>query len=271
MYNVWRGKDEINVVLKNRDRIRAKSDIVCFYCYILPHLIKNKNIDITNPGLDGNGFKFEYMGRDITLEAVGDIFAVYGEEAYKFLNVNNETVIDIGANIGDSSIYFALNNARKVIALEPYPYSYNIALKNIKLNHLEDKIILLNAGYGEENTIKIDPKFENTTSSDIKSFDNGIDIKIMPLKKILNDYNIDNAVLKMDCEGCEYNIIKEDNDTLRKFKMIQMEYHYGYEKLKDKLEEAGFNVKYTEPKVSFNPDAKDHQMSLGYIYAKIDL
>jgi len=82
---------------------------------------------------------------------------------------------------------------------------------------------------------------------------------------------MDNAVLKMDCECCEYNIINEDNDTLRKFKRIQIEYHYGYEKLKEKLEEAGFKVTYSEPRKSFNKNAIEHNMLIGYIYAKLDV
>jgi len=102
---------------------------------------------------------------------------VFGNEDYGFLEVENEVIIDIGANIGDSPIYFTLNNAKKVIALEPYPYSYNIALKNIKKNNMEDKITLLNSGYGQDGTIKVNPNFENTIGSDLKSFNNGIDIK----------------------------------------------------------------------------------------------
>ena len=56
-------------------------------------------------------------------------------------------------------------------------------------------------------------------------------------------------------EGCEYNLLKEDNNTLKKFKRIQIEYHYGYEKLKEKLEEAGFTVSYSTPEKVFNTDA----------------
>ncbi|MCY0863297.1 MAG: hypothetical protein OWQ52_12855 [Metallosphaera prunae] len=35
--------------------------------------------------------------------------------------------------------------ARKVIALEPYPYSFRFAERNIRENKLDDKIVLLNA------------------------------------------------------------------------------------------------------------------------------
>ncbi|KPV46708.1 hypothetical protein SE19_04335 [Acidiplasma aeolicum] len=60
----------------------------------------------------------------------------------------------------------------------------------------------------------------------------------------------------------------QHNDTLKKFKRIQIEYHHGYEKLKDKLEDAGFTVTYTETVKVFDKDAIEHNMSIGYIYAK---
>jgi GT2 family glycosyltransferase len=50
---------------------------------------------------------------------------------YSFLNVVNRDVIDIGMNIGDSTIYFALNGARRVIGLEPYPYAFSYAKINV--------------------------------------------------------------------------------------------------------------------------------------------
>ena len=130
--------------------------------------------------------------------------------------------------------------------------------------------MLLNNGYGQDGIIKVNPDFENTGGSNLKLFNDGIGIKILSLKTLLSDYNVDKAVLKMDCEGCEYNLLKEDNDTLKKFKRIQIEYHYGYEKLKKKLEDAGFTVTYSEPMKVFNKNATEHNMVMGYIYAKID-
>jgi transcription elongation factor Elf1 len=51
----------------------------------------------------------------------GDLFNIFYEKDYDFLPVKNRVVIDIGANIADSSIYFATTGAKKVIALEPFP------------------------------------------------------------------------------------------------------------------------------------------------------
>ena len=63
---------------------------------------------------------------------------------------------------------------------------------------------------------------------------------LLTLQKIFEDYNLPNdAVLKMDCEGCEYDsILKTSRDVLRKFANIQLEYHYGFRNLSEKLKRA---------------------------------
>lgn len=264
LWGVWRRKKRIKIILKDGSLHHVGFDLA----YLIAILIDNPHI--TDLELYKEGLKFTYKDKGVRMVGVGDFPAVFGLEDYNFLSVEGKIVIDVGANVGDSALYFALNNATKVIALEPYPYSYNSALKNVKLNNLEDKISILNAGYGKEGVVKIDSDFKNTISSDLKISDKGTEVQILSLKKILKDNNIDDAILKMDCEGCEYNLINEDNDTLRKFKMMQIEYHYGYEKLKTKLEGAGFTVTYTEPRTYLNKDAEEHKMSLGYIYAKLD-
>ncbi len=61
------------------------------------------------------------------------------ENQYEWLDAKNKVVVDIGANIGDTAIYFSkIKKARKVIAFEPYPYSYKLAEENIKINKLKN-------------------------------------------------------------------------------------------------------------------------------------
>jgi FkbM family methyltransferase len=65
---------------------------------------------------------------------------------YKSLSVKDRVVVDVGAFVGDSAIYFALRGARKVIAIEPRTGAYKEMLENIRLNKLEDVIVPINAG-----------------------------------------------------------------------------------------------------------------------------
>lgn len=222
----------------------------------------------TTDGVDTIKYKdksIKFYGGDTN----GDIMEVFFAEDYKFLNPDGSIVIDIGANIGDSAIYFALNGAEKVIALEPFPYSYNFALINIKENNLDDKIELSNVGYGKDEEIILDDK-SSAIGSKLESAENGRNIPIYSLKTLINTYNLNgrsNLLLKMDCEGCEYNLLNEDNDTLKHFKRIQIEYHYGYKKLTDYLFKSGFYVTHSKP-TQRNSHGSEPKMCMGYIYAK---
>ena len=74
---------------------------------------------------------------------LGHINEIYEKKAYGI--EPREYVVDAGASNGDSAIYFAVNGASKVLALEPDPESYALAEENVKVNKLEEKVILLQA------------------------------------------------------------------------------------------------------------------------------
>ena len=193
------------------------------------------------------------------------------KNAYGWLDVKGKNVIDIGANIGDTAIYFVLKGAKHVYAFEPYPYSYRIATQNVRLNELEDRITLLNEGCGKEKRkIKIDVSYKNFGGTDLKNFKNGTNINITTLSELIKKFGIiDNAVLKIDCEGCEYGVLLDAQDSdLKRFKQIQIEYHYGYLNLKRKLEDIGFKVNRTSPIYLLDSDAENKNMFIGLLYAK---
>ncbi|MEM5819995.1 MAG: FkbM family methyltransferase [Candidatus Aenigmatarchaeota archaeon] len=225
------------------------------------------NPRIHNISIDNRLFSFSYDDYNLKFDIGNgaDPFASFFNEEYDFLNVEGKNVINIGANLGDTAIYFAIKGAKKVISLEPYPYTFTLATKNIVFFELNDKIEIINAGYGEDKEIKIDVSFIPDYGSDIKESESGSNINLYSLKTLMSKYNIDSGILKMDCEGCEYSLLNEDDEIIKKFSMIEIEYHYGYEKLVNKLRKCGYNVKYTEPKESYNSSA-GKTMIVGYIY-----
>jgi FkbM family methyltransferase len=199
----------------------------------------------------------------------GELGPVFLNEDYKFLKpINGNIVIDIGANIGDSTVWFGIMGASKIIALEPYQHSFKTAVQNIELNHLGNKVVILKAGYGKDAFIEIENKISNIGTV-LEEHIGGDKTPIFSLKTILDKYvpkDVKGLLLKMDCEGCEYNILTESDQTLKKFSKIIIEYHNGYEKLKNKLKDCGFSVKYTDPVYSYNPDA-NRSLIQGYIFA----
>ena len=180
----------------------------------------------------------------------GDIANIFVKNEYNFLEINDKIVLDIGANIGDTSVFFAHKGATKVIAIEPFHKNFELAKKNILSNKFGDVIQLVEAGCGSKNTnMSIDPEFESGIESKIKNFGKGKTVPIITIKDIIDRYSIPkNSSLKIDCEGCEYDILENiSSETLSYFSNIQIEYHLGYENLKSKLESMGYEVRVTEP------------------------
>ena len=179
----------------------------------------------------------------------GGIIDAFIFRQYDSLNVEDKVVVDIGANIGDTAIYFALRGAKKVIAFEPFPNIFELARKNVEENGLQDKIDLVHAGCGYDGKIRLRESIE--TGIDIQLTDNGteIEVPVYSLNTIVRMFEVDNAVLKVDCEGCEYELFRTATDnTLSKFDQIIIEYHYGYKDLIKRLTKARFNVKHSMPK-----------------------
>ena len=191
----------------------------------------------------------------------GDPTGVFFEEVYKMFPVKDQTILDVGANIGDSSIYFALKGARKIIAIEPFPANYELAKKNIELNNLQ-KIIDINlAGCSNKSGFLTVDNKKSGGGVSLTSSRTGTKIPLFSLENILEQNNLNSAILKMDCEGCEYDsILKTDDKIIEKFSTIIIEYHYGYQNLVEKLENCGFRVEKTPPMYYSH-------YYIGYIYA----
>ena len=172
------------------------------------------------------------------------ILAFDDDGTYNKLPLEEKIVIDIGACTGDTSVLFALCGAKKIIAVEPFPKNFQMLQKNIKENGLTDKIVpILGACGSHSGSIIIDPAYSSTMRSNLKEFDKGVSVPILTLEQIANENAVDDAILKLDCEGCEYDVILDANTSfLRKFSHIQIEYHSGYKNLKEKLEKSGFHI-----------------------------
>jgi len=262
-----RNESQIRCILRNGDvKILNKFQIIMFtrnvekYCKFNKEVLSIKIRDLKEIKM-------------IDWESNGDFFstALYNDE-YQSLPIENKEIIDVGANNGDSSVYFAMRGASNVIALEPIPTNYEFAKKNIELNELSNNVDIILAGCGGT-------KGEIKVASDIKgvgySANNskqGISVPIITLNEILKRSKSDDRILKMDCEGCEYEtILLASKETLQKFDIIRVAYHYGYKNLVRKLRHSGFKVSYMKPRffprVFYNDFTEQPKMFIGDIHA----
>jgi len=65
-------------------------------------------------------------------------------------------VIDVGASMGDTALYFVLNGARKVIAVEPLPNVAKCAEENLRLSGATDKVKVINAALSGPTSVPCD-------------------------------------------------------------------------------------------------------------------
>jgi FkbM family methyltransferase len=197
------------------------------------------------------------------------LLETFVDEQYKDLQVTNKIVVDVGASIGDSAVYFSkVKKARQVIAFEPYPQTYAIAKTNLEMNNVKN-VIMCNEGIGSSaHSVRLDTNYESTVQDDLKPINTGgSEIRISTLHDIIESYRIQNGVLKVDCEGCEYEMILGTSlQDLKCFDEIIIESHHGYANIEEKLRCAGFKVNHSATWYFFNSRTSDHHMLVSLIH-----
>jgi len=212
------------------------------------HSLRALYFYLANRGFDANsdltGVKFNYRGTEVELAGAdsiplaNDIFA--GGE-YGQLDVKGKDVLDIGANIGDTAIYFALNGAKKVIAIEPFPFNYGLMLQNLSKNRMEGIVVPMNVAAGKDGKMVVG-RGEASGLSRAGTDGDGETVECLPLGKLAKIAGKD-AALKIDIEGAEYGLFEgAGRETMRNFSQIILEYHGNPGPLLSKLEQSGFRV-----------------------------
>jgi len=183
------------------------------------------------------------QGTDISLVAEIFVRQVYGSD------FNQKVVVDVGAYNGDSAVFFARRGARLVIGLEPDPRSLELARENIKLNNLEDKVKLLNVALSTRTgESKLGVNAETPNISQIAEAysipDETLEIETVTVEEIMKRFNLQKIdFLKMNCEGCEYGIIRTlPASALESISEIILEFHSGPLDIPKILSKHGFTI-----------------------------
>ena len=201
-------------------------------------------------GLEVNGVPAIFDAHCVNPDDIVETFVGGEYEVPEALSgLKGRDVIDVGANVGDTALYFVLNGARKVIALEPLPNVARCAEENLKLNGITDEVKVINAALSNE-PMSVPCDYNVLLSRYFSTLKGSGPCKVpgVTLGYLLNMVE-DPYLLKMDCEGCEVEVILgPERERLRAFEHIMFEAHphitgVSNEKLLASLKELGFECR----------------------------
>ena len=198
-----------------------------------------------------SGLKMKIRVKSTDLMQLTTIWLTREYEAPGFEIKENDTIIDVGGHIGLFMLYCEqFCRKGKIYCFEPALDNYRIFSDNVKLNNLENIHSFNMAVSKHGGNI---PLYLNDDASGHSIFlknSNSTQVESVTLQKVFELNNIKKCnLLKLDCEGSEYEIINSLPDSY--FSMIDkmiIEYHFAekYPKLltelTKKLELMSFSV-----------------------------
>ncbi len=214
--------------------------------------------------LDDGKFEARLAGLTFEISSAEDVFVlseVFGLGVYSLSQPGRAIVIDIGANIGASSLFFASKPwVKQVYSFEPLKPTAQIARANFSRNSaFQGKITLFEYGLGsadETLSVEYSPEWKGKSGpkalpSDlprtVKSWTESIQLRnVSAILPAILDAAADCAVVvKMDCEGGEWKILPElaRSGLLKRIDLLLFEWHDRTpEPLEQILVENGFSA-----------------------------
>ena len=137
----------------------------------------------------------------------------------KYLN-KESVVLDIGANIGNHTVYWGkVANVKKVYSFEPIKSTFEKLKINVEINKLEDKVRIYNYGVGElYSKANIDNYDESNCGASTIAISQDGNIEIITIDSLNIEDKI--SLMKIDTEGFELGVLKGSVETIKKHKPI---------------------------------------------------
>lgn len=206
--------NKLKNVLRLRWVYRKYSELLSFRDFLFIHKRNSSSGKVNLLGKEfsfTNGFWFRHSLREIFID-----------QTYKFkTNKSSPLILDCGANIGLSVLYFKKNYPNcKIIAFEPDKDISGVLLSNIANNSIKNVRVIQKAVWINEDNLHF--QSDGALGGKITSRPEGITVPAVRLKDFLNQ---EIALLKIDIEGAEYEVIKDCENELHNVKNIFIEYH----------------------------------------------
>lgn len=171
-----------------------------------------------------------FLGRKLYIHDIASFRLCYDElfrlEMYKFIaKTPNPYIIDCGANLGMSIIYFKeLYPEAKILAFEADDHIFNFLQKNMESYNYTDVELINKAVWNSDDILSFVAEGGAGGRLEEES-DKGLYKKIpcVSIKKYLAEKKVD--FLKIDIEGAEYEVLKDCENELWNVENLFIEYH----------------------------------------------
>lgn len=145
------------------------------------------------------------------------------KDVVKYLPKEEGLILDIGANIGQTSLWMANELKSKeveIVAVEPYPSTYQKLVHNINLNHFRN-ITPINIAFGNSDTKLLMEGCSSNSGAFRVNSGSGIGEFVEVAQTTLDNYFKTEKkrinFIKIDVEGFEYNVIKGAENTIKEY------------------------------------------------------
>ena len=140
-------------------------------------------------------------------------------------------VIDVGAQVGAVSIYLAKRQPlARIYAFEPVPANFKRLMRNLKANGVENVTAIHKAVTGDGRDLVLHLTMD-VNSGGNSAFGKGwktITVPSTTLADFVRVLHIDRIkLLKLDCEGSEYEIVESSLEMLDRVDVVRGEMHVG--------------------------------------------
>jgi FkbM family methyltransferase len=196
-----------------------------------------------------NGTRYHVRGGTLDLSVVNEqaFSNPYLGSGYVTLDADS-IVIDVGANIGDFAVMAARQcPAGRVVAVEPLRSAGRMIEAQARLNRLNN-ITWVHAVLSDRNGTSAANRLNSQYDTAAGAAEQ---VESRTLPQLMADHQLERIdLLKLDCEGAEWDILPSAESVLPRVRQIAMEFHcergWTVEKLAKWLRSRGFAVRHTE-------------------------
>ncbi|MBE9157912.1 FkbM family methyltransferase [Nodosilinea sp. LEGE 06152] len=172
-----------------------------------------------------------------------------------FLPRGKAIAIDVGANIGNHSIFLGKFLSDYVFAIEPYEPTFQVLQDNLRRNLSGDQYFTFCLAVGESDGTGVmklpDDGDSNFGMMKFEASSEGGRTRLVTLENLVDEactkelLNANVAIVKIDVEGMEMSVLRGGRKILEKFKphlFIELSTDSAFESASQFLDELGYKV-----------------------------